>query len=199
MQYHGDGSVHHSAISKKKQSFLLGDLPSGFGMPQRCTQTLRSNAEPCAHQIKLLSAEINAAQQPLSPKCSSFMSSWKAPADGTAMHPPDMGSLIQACSRLSTIKIVCVALLSTPELFIVCMFSPGYCTEDFQSKLFQKHKEIQRQSTFNSILFISQREKKETGPVYARHVRKMQSAVSFIKNQTFFRVLNIYRHQVSFV
>lgn len=188
----GDGNVHHSALRKRKQSSLLGGLqrgklPSGSGMPQRCTQALKSNAELRAHQFKPLSAGINVAQLPPSSRCSSFMGSWKASDSRIAMHPADTGSLTQACSRLSTQALdyhncVCVAMLSTSELFIVCIFLHCYCT--MKTSRPSCHKSTRKSSNSQlSVLLIGQREKKKLlGPVCAVHVRKVQLAVSLIKN-----------------
>lgn len=156
-------------------------------MPQRCTQALRSNAELRAHQFKPLSAGINVTQLPPSPRCSSFMGSCTASASRTARHPADMGSLSQACSRLSTQALdnhncVCVAMLSTSELFIGCIFLHCYCT----MKTFRPSCPKSTRTFSNSqlsVLLISQREKKKLlGPVCAVHVRKVQSAVSLITN-----------------
>lgn len=156
MQYHGNGSARHSALSKQKQSFL----PFWFGDAQEVLQTSRRNAELCAHQNKLPRAERNAAQQPLSPKRSSFVSSGNA----TAMHPAHMGSLTQACSRLLITRIVRVCCPVKHSRAVCSLHNFALLlrnwTTDFQTKLFQKHREIQRQSTFNTTLLISQRKKK---------------------------------------
>ena len=138
-------------------------------MPQRCTQALRSNAELRAHQFKPLSAGIKAARLPLSPRRSTFVGSWKAPGDGTAMHPADMGSLMQVCSRLSTQALdnqncVCVVTLSTSELFTVCIFLHCYCTTKLKTSRPSCPKSTRKFSGSQlSILVIGQRKKKKLG------------------------------------
>lgn len=183
-----------TALSNRKQSSLLGGLregkiPSGAGMPQRCTQALRSNAQLCDHQFKPLSAGTKAAQLPLSPRCSSFIGSWKAPADRTAMHPADMGSLAQVCSKLSSQALdnqncVCGVMLSTSELFTLCIFLHCYCTIKLKTSRASCPKSTRKfRGSQLPILAIGQRKKNKLfGSMCAMHVRKVQLAVSFIKN-----------------